>query len=237
MNYVIGDIHNDNEKLSSLLKSIAIKPEDHVYFLGDLFDRCNLHPDPVGVYFNVLRLGNQATVLMGNHDRWLADYIDELYSIPERKKKKIRPYHYNTFDLLRTRLTDIDIMDMARFIRNCPYQVQLEVLGNKYLLAHARTSLPKDKYDCSYYLMGMDAMIGIAADSYYMDGIDGYISVCGHTETSLIGSFYSGTYSEDGIPSIWKNARKNVILMDCGCGYPDGRLACLCLETGEEFYC
>ena len=36
--------------------------------------------------------------------------------------------------------------------------------------------------------------------------------------------------------SIWCNDRHNVYLLDCGCGFAGGRLACLCLETKERFY-
>ena len=28
----------------------------------------------------------------------------------------------------------------------------------------------------------------------------------------------------------------NVVCLDCGCAFPDGRLACLCLETGTILY-
>ena len=28
----------------------------------------------------------------------------------------------------------------------------------------------------------------------------------------------------------------SVVCMDCGCAFPAGRLACLCLETGEIIY-
>ncbi|WP_081669031.1 metallophosphoesterase [Butyrivibrio sp. VCB2001] len=236
MNYVIGDVHNDNEKLNKILKMISVNPEDHVYFLGDLFDRCNSHPDPVGVYFNVLKLGEQATVLMGNHDKWLANYIKEFYSLSERKRRKMREYPYNTFELLRERLTDVDIMRLAEFIDTFPAQIELHADGRTHLLAHARTSAPEDVRDEKFYLMGMDDTIRVDEDMYYKDGVPGFTSICGHTETSLIGSMHGGSYSEHGRTSIWRNEKNNLILLDCGCGFEDGRLACICLETGEEFY-
>ena len=34
----------------------------------------------------------------------------------------------------------------------------------------------------------------------------------------------------------WKNKKENVYLCDCGCGFENGRLGCLCLETKETFY-
>lgn len=36
--------------------------------------------------------------------------------------------------------------------------------------------------------------------------------------------------------SVWQNEVGNLCMMDCGCGLSGGRLACICLETGERFY-
>lgn len=38
MNYVIGDIHNDNIRFSKMLEKIGFSEEDHLFLLGDLFD-------------------------------------------------------------------------------------------------------------------------------------------------------------------------------------------------------
>ncbi|MCI9109946.1 MAG: hypothetical protein HFI00_17585 [Lachnospiraceae bacterium] len=39
MNYVIGDIHNDNRRFSRMLEKIGFSERDHLFLLGDLFDR------------------------------------------------------------------------------------------------------------------------------------------------------------------------------------------------------
>ena len=49
MNYVVPDIHNDNERFSRLIERIKPGTEDHIFLLGDLFDRCSYNPDPVGL--------------------------------------------------------------------------------------------------------------------------------------------------------------------------------------------
>ncbi len=56
MHYIITDIHNDNRRFTELLQKINLTEKDHLYLLGDLFDRCEDHADPVGVYFQMLRL-------------------------------------------------------------------------------------------------------------------------------------------------------------------------------------
>lgn len=78
MHYIITDIHNDSWRFMKLLEKIDLKEEDHLYLLGDLFDRCMDHPDPAGVYFQVLKLGKKCTVIRGNHDHWLANYISAI---------------------------------------------------------------------------------------------------------------------------------------------------------------
>ena len=102
---------------------------------------------------------------------------------------------------------------------------------NHYLVEkrHIMTSFPEDNRPLSYYTKG------ILDNDFYNNGIPGYVSICGHTDTSFF-IHYGGTYSDNNNPSIWRNDLKNVIMVDCGCGFSSGRLACMCLETGEEYY-
>lgn len=217
MHYIITDIHNDNRRFTELLQKINLTEKDHLYLLGDLFDRCEDHADPVGVYFQMLGLGEQCTVIRGNHDHWLANYIFRYYGREEKDRALLQPYPYNSFQMLRERLTEVDLKQMAERILSWPVQLEIEVDGQPYLLAHACTAESgKWKLD-QYHLMG---------DLWYKvflhEGVSGYISICGHLNT------------EDG--RIWKNKKGNVYLCDCGCGFEHGRLGCLCLETKETFY-
>ena len=92
MNYVIGDIHNELEKLKSILKQIELKPDDELIVLGDVFDRGADKPDPVGVYFELCKIQGKCTWVRGNHDQWLADYIKDYYSKSERKMEDYQLY-------------------------------------------------------------------------------------------------------------------------------------------------
>lgn len=216
MHYVISDIHNNNERLCKILEEIAFSKNDHLYILGDLFDRSTHAPDPVGVYFTVLRLGEQCTVVRGNHDEWLADYILRYFSVVEKKRKRLSGYEYNSFDLLMQRLALVDMQELAKTIKEWPLQLALDLEGTSYLLAHAKTSHPNEPKEDDYYLNGE-----ADDESFLENGIEGYVSVCGHREMQK---------------DIWENAKGNVYVIDCGCGYKDGRIGCLCLETKKEFY-
>ena len=208
MHYLISDVHNDIARLREILRQISFSEGDRLFILGDLFDRSSHAPDPVGVYFTILGLGNRCTVLRGNHDEWLAQYILDYYCTPERKRKTLVPYPYNSFDLLRKRLPPVDMLELANWILSKPNCIEITVAGTNYLLAHDIASL------CS----------GAASDKqkFQASGVDGYISIFGHDST------------QD--QRIWKNRRGNVYCIDCGCGYRSGQLGCLCLETRQEFY-
>lgn len=93
------------------------------------------------------------------------------------------------------------------------------------------TSHPNVIKKRSHYLMG-----GCLIDKFYKDGVDGYISFVGHTPTENVIWTDQGLYLDDDLKSIWKNEKENVFLLDCGSGFGNGRLACLCIETGQRFY-
>lgn len=232
--YVIGDIHNARKQLEELLQRISPARQDRLYLLGDLFDRGGDDPDPAGVYFKILETGmyTNVTWIRGNHDQLLADYIVRYYRTPERKRKHLEPYRYNSFDLLRERLVEVDMLHLAEQIKALPLQAEITVGSGKYLLAHAMTFDPYGgKQEAGAYLEGLEEM-----KDYWQHGVEGYLSLVGHHDPTLPYMDQNGGYLDGGVTSVWKNKAGNLYLMDCGCGLPHGRLACMCLESGERFY-
>ncbi len=230
MHYVMGDIHNENRRLQTMLKKIAFGEDDHVFLLGDLFDRGGESADPAGVYFTVLGLGERCTVVRGNHDQWLADYIRYYEALSEARRITCWPYVYNSFAMLQRRLTPVDLLQLADAIERFPLQEKLELEGKNYLFAHAMTFPPGRWKRRDYYLMG-----GLDYERFVRDGFPGYISFCGHEHTSNLAEF-PGRYLDGGYRSVWRNEPGNLYMMDCESGYAGGRLACMCLESGERFY-
>ena len=216
MHYITSDVHNDNEKLNKLLKKLDLQKDDKLYILGDLFDRSNHNPDPVGVYFSVLKLGERCQVIKENHEQELAEYIVNYFNTKERKRGKLIPYTYNSFDLLVQRLTSVDLQNMARWIFQLPIQVSVKIEDTDYLMAHAMTATPENAHEEGYYLCGEDV------NKFLENGIEGFISICGHS-------------NPEG-NTVWKNKKDSVWICDCGCGFASGRLGCICLETGDIIY-
>ena len=232
MHYVMGDIHNESVKLQRVLDQIDISVNDELVVLGDVFDRGGANPDPVGVYFILSGIQGKCTWIRGNHDQWLADYIKKYYSKPERRRQRMFPYTYNSFDIMRQRITELDLLNLADMILGLPLQKEIAIEDRKYLLAHAMTSHPSVQQAKYYYMMGNHDL-----DAFFLEGIEGYISICAHTPTAnLLWKRDRSMYLDEYMKSIWRNKKGNVYLLDCGCGFESGRLACMCLETGERYY-
>ncbi|MCR5732989.1 MAG: metallophosphoesterase [Lachnospiraceae bacterium] len=230
--YVIGDIHNQINQLDRLIKLISPALQDRIFLLGDLFDRGGADPDPVGVYHRISGLNTNVKWIRGNHDQLLAEYIYAYYETDEKKRGSLRPYRYNSFDLMKDRLTRVDMLDLADLIMRLPLQVEIGIGSVKYLLAHAMTFDPSaGEQEENAYLEGLGDM-----HEYWEHGVKGYISLVGHQDTGYQYSNPKGRYLDERSDSIWLNEAENVYMMDCGCGLPNGRLACICLETGERFY-
>ncbi|MCR5236948.1 MAG: metallophosphoesterase [Lachnospiraceae bacterium] len=229
-NYVISDIHNDNGRLLKMLKKIRFSDQDHLFILGDLFDRGGSEADPVGVYHTLLGLGENVSYIKGNHDLWLANYIKEYYQLPPKKRAVFREYYYNSFRLMYSRLTQVDMLEIADTVLKWPLQKSVVIEGQKYLFAHAMTSPEDQSEDEDHYLMGLSLDF-----KFLRNGIDGYVSVCGHNPTPNIRAIY-GDDVRPKKPEIWHNTKENVYMIDCGCGFVSGRLACMRLEDKQEFY-
>ena len=231
MHYVIPDIHNDYDKFNKMLKKIGFNIDaDQLILLGDLFDRADYNPKPMELYHKILELEDCCTIVRGNHEEMLGRFIYDYLDVQEGRRGGFA-YDYNTFSLLRRKMTDRDLEILADWLLGFPLQTELELGEEKYLFAHAMTSLPKQEQEEDYYLMGGD--LGF---SYLKNGLSGYISVCGHTVTDTIRR-WMGEESRPKKPEVWINKKGNVYMMDCACGmYEWCRLSCLCLETKEIIY-
>ena len=214
--YVVSDIHNDADGFKELLRQIGFTSEDILIINGDVFDRGE---KPVELYFEILKYPN-IYMIQGNHDVWVAREILGKYA-----GEKVGQYiSSNTVSILEQRLTPVDMINLANWIKEKPYYINLTLDGKKYQIAHAQTYLtPERLWDKSKIYMG---------DDHYEDFIRGleehdeFISVVGHTAT------------ED--KRIWVSESGKTIRIDCGAGYQcyncSGNLGAIRLNDMEEFY-
>ena len=211
--YAVSDIHNDADRFKLLLEKINFSKGDILIVAGDIFDRGD---QPVELYFEILKHPN-IYVIQGNHDVWLSREIMEKYA-----DEKVGEYiSYNTLSIMEQQMTAVDLLKLARWIKEKPYYINLDLNGEKYQIAHAQTYLtPERIWNKSKFYMG---------DGHYkyfireMEEHDKFIFVVGHTTT------------EDR--KIWVSSSGKTIRIDCGAEYKNiGNLGAIRLNDMVEFY-
>lgn len=80
--FVISDIHGYYDVLLESLQKAGYtseNPNHHLLVLGDLFDR-GKQSDQVLAYLYALHQSRKATILLGNHDAFLLDFLEGRYT-------------------------------------------------------------------------------------------------------------------------------------------------------------
>ena len=222
MTYVISDIHGNYEKFRALLEEISFKDSDVLYLLGDLVDfgeeAMELISD-VSVRLNVYAIAGEhdylAARMLHGFEKMLKSgaapdpgYISEMTAWVQNGGQA-------TLDGFRA--LDADEREgVLDYLSDMTLFEEVEAGGKEYLLVHAGIADFDADADLEDY----------APEDFFSSPLDakralveGKTVVVGHVPTK------SGKI-ERGAGSIF---------MDCG-ACEGGRLGCLCLETGEEFY-
>ena len=219
--YVISDIHNNYYRFKNLLKKIQFTEKDTLYIDGDIFDRGE---NPLELY-RYIRGQDNIVPIMGNHDRWLADYIRDC-----QDNQSAGLYPYNTFRILQEYLDEVGLQEVQEWIETFPLYEITEAGGRTYMLAHARTVSPTASVsEAFFYFSSVDFQ-------YLQRGIPEMVSVIGHVPVDQI-RYWVGDDPEKK-NTIWVNRMGNVFCIDCGCGFTEEkvRLGCLCLDNLSMFY-
>ncbi|MCR5727844.1 MAG: serine/threonine protein phosphatase [Lachnospiraceae bacterium] len=232
MTYVISDIHGEYDKFVELLKKIKFKDTDTLYILGDVVDR---GPHPIKTLLMLMNMPN-VICLVGNHELMALECLEFL--MKEITDKSIDEMDENMINNLLTWQAngssttldefyelDADLkQDVIDFIKDFSIYEEVKVEGRNYLLVHAGLGNYSPENDIEDYSLHDLVWARADYDTQYFE--DTYV-VTGHTPTQII----------EGNPRpgyIYK--KNNHIAIDCGAHFPGGRLAAICLDTGEEFY-
>ena len=230
--YVMSDIHGEYDMFVELLEKIQLKEDDTLYILGDILDR---GPHPIKTILKLMEMPN-VICMVGNHElmaleclKFLMQEITEssIENLDEEMLDYLVTWQYNGS---KSTIDEFCVLDremqksVIDFIKEFLIYEEVTVTGNDYLLVHGGLGGFYPGKDIEDY--SLKELIWDRAEydiQYYPDV---YV-VTGHTPTQGI----SGN-SKPGY--IFK--ANNHIAIDCGCCRPDGRLAAICLDTGEEFY-
>ena len=232
MHYVISDIHGCYAQFTELLDLIDFKDTDTLYVLGDIVDR---GPHPIKVLSALMELPN-AVCIVGNHELMALDGLRFLYTqiTNETIESMDKETLGNLFNWIRnggqTTIDEFQSLSPDKrqkvidFIMDFSVYEELAVNGQKYLLVHAGLGDYDPEKNIEDYSLKNLVWDRNDYNTRYFEDVT---VITGHTPTQLIkGNRKPG--------SVYRH--QNNIAIDCGCYIPGGRLAAICLETGEEFY-
>lgn len=224
MTYVMSDIHGHMQRFRSVMKQIKLQPEDTLYVLGDVIDR---NGEGIRILRELMAMPN-VKMTLGNHELMMLQAL--YYAEPEDAFGYIPPLYrwYNNGGLVTHEhlkcLRKAFRAEMFVYLDALPVNRAVYVCGKRYLLSHAAPVEDYPRYAYRY-----ENAREFAVWKRYRAGehrIEDYTLIFGHTPTS---------YYQNVMPmEIWQG--RNCIGIDCGCAYPNGRLACLRLEDRAVFY-
>lgn len=230
MIYVISDIHGHEGRFRSVLDQISLQPEDTLCILGDVVDR---HPGGIRLLREIMAMPN-ARMLLGNHEYMMLRALGEPYDDNIDDGGAMNHWYRNGGKVTLEswlHFSEAERREMLDFLQNLPLSLDVEAGGRQYKLVHGA---PPECYDPAETKYKNPAHFSIWKRLGPEAELPGnYTLVFGHTPT---------VYFRDRTPmEIWHHNR--LICIDCGSGAEDtgpeagkGRLACLRLDDGREFY-
>lgn len=230
--YVVADIHGEYEMFIELLGQIRLDETDTLYVLGDVLDR---GPHPIKTLLKIMEMPN-AICLVGNHELMALDCLEFLTqnikdisidALDEKMLDHLVTWQYNgsktTIDEFRA-LDSGTQRKVIDFIRNLNVYEELAVGGKNYLLVHGGLGNFYPGKEMEKYTLKELVWDRAEYDITYFDNT--YV-VTGHTPTQgILGNPRPGYVYQ----------QNHHIAIDCGSNRREGRLAAVCLDTGEEFY-
>lgn len=238
--YLIADIHGMNDKFQDMLFKIKFSESDRLYIIGDVIDR---GPDGVKILQQIMNTKNMY-MMPGNHELMMIQ--SSLLATDEEKKtipnlKAIRENWIETNGGYPTMKALYDLPDHGESIikwvsKRFAYTIhRIEVTdGRKFMLCHGWPS-----YSVAEPARHIsDCVWGRPKNQYASPEVDlkGATLVIGHTPVINLVSYQEEL---DIVKSHCKILHApNFIDIDCGCGHnqPYTRLACINIDTMEEFY-
>ena len=230
--YVIGDIHGEYDLFLQLLDKIKLRDQDTLYLMGDVLDR---GPHPLKALLKLMEMPN-AFCLLGNHE-WMAleclpflmeEITEEAAErLGEKQIKALASWMQNgcgtTLEEFRKldRETQEEVLD---YLKDLLLYAEVEAGGKRFFLVHAGLNDYAPQKPIEAY--SLFDLIWKRAD-YSRRIIPDKTLVSGHTPTQTI--------TENPRPGFVYRGNGH-LAVDCGAGFTGGRLAAVCLESGEEFY-
>ena len=231
MIYVMSDIHGKLNMFKQMLKKIRFSDNDTLYLLGDYVDRGE---EPIETV-QFIKSKKNFMPIAGNHDLMaytllsaydvinVQDYDTQL-EIKDRisfwLNRNGGETTFSAYKLLSSGEKD----EFLGFLHDLPLYRELDVGKTHYILVHA--GIPHYTPDTPLSRYTADELVWTRPNFDEYLGRKNLRIIVGHTPT----------LSVNGKAAIYRG--KSYVNIDCGACYGtySGKLACLCLDTDEEFY-
>lgn len=215
MIYVMSDVHGMYDKFIEMMEKIDLQRGDHLYILGDVFDR---GPDAIKILDYIIPKNN-ITLLKGNHEKMFEEYYEG---------ESAQLWYMNGGIV-----THNEILSRGQFYEDSLYKYiktldYFKVVGN-YILSHAEIYIPDRSEDITIEELAVMqdeetciwSRSSVGRERKFQD----YTIVLGHTPVKCIDEKQEDILKKDG-----------TIYIDCGACFSDGKLACLRLDDLKEYY-
>lgn len=228
MTYVLSDIHGNLQRFESILAQINLQPDDTLYILGDVVDRYHAG---IKILRQILKTPNMK-MLIGNHEYMMLRAIGHCTDAADEREnmnyKQFRLWYRNGGEITHNYLKHLRKeyrAEIFEFLQTLPANIDIEVNGKQYKLVHGS---PIENYRRYLHYEYENAKEYAVWERWSMFDVvpEEYTLIFGHTPTC---------HFQNTRPwRIWHG--DNCYGIDCGCGYVEGRLACLRLDDMKEFY-
>ena len=227
MTYVLADIHGRGDRFHQVLDRIALRDCDSLYILGDVVDR---NPDGISLLQEIMAAENMH-MLLGNHEHMMIQALEDPGRLLNDWIDCRGRWYYNGGQVTENAFRGCSPEEQRRilaYLKALPLNISLRCRDRDYLLVHGSPASEYRPEDPEYEDRTSFAVWN-RLDPFRHPEIPGLTVLCGHTPTS----FFSDSFPME----VFR--RGNILCIDCGCAYPSeagGRLACICLESGEICY-
>ena len=227
MTYVMSDIHGMYEKYIKMLDLIGFSEDDDLYIIGDVIDRGEHSAE---ILLDMMKRPNVYPII-GNHELMALNVLDVMFngdkgnsSVPVETLIGDWLINGGAFTLEGiAKLSDPQRFDVVDYLSEFTDYETVDIDDKSFIMVHA--GLDNFSQDRKLSDYSVSELVWHRQDPHfrYFDDENIYV-ISGHTPTFAFG----------GKADIIKE--NGNILIDCGACFEEGRLACLCLDTMEEFY-
>lgn len=229
MQYVMSDLHGAYDKYQTMLRRIQFQDTDTLYILGDVVDRGK---QGIKILLDMMLYPN-IVPLLGNHEYmaatclpWLMEEISDtsIQHMDEERIAAMSDWIQNggMATIAEFKALDVDerqlVLDYLMEFTLCE---EVQIHNKRFLLAHAGFQNYAPTKPLAAYTL--EELLWTRSEDTAVEDPDLFF-IRGHTPTLAM----------SGKAEIYHHHPH--IHIDCGAIYPQGRLACLCLDTMEEFY-